>query len=147
MKKSQNKKSPKKQGGKKPEQKKSTLSKAEVLAAETKIEPDINNYKKFSFWFPIAYAVISVVVIGLALYWASQGLTAQAGTIYSNVAIAASALTIMSPSALILVTFISIKHNKRYTKSSDFYRQAPFKFSFIVAAAQVLYLVFLSIKK
>lgn len=99
---------------------------------------------KFSFWFPLLYSSVTAVLMMLALAVVfSQQISNERA---ARAVLQAAAVSLaVSPSALIINTFISIKHSKRYIGAPSLYVKAPMVFSVLVLGAQVLYMVYLTL--
>lgn len=108
------------------------------------IPKEKDNYKKFSFLFPVLYSTFNAVMIIASYTMAKQGLTQVNGSLASNIALFTMGLMAVSPALLILTVFISMRHRNRYPNGSYFYRQAPMGLSFLVIGGEVLYMALLA---
>ncbi len=106
------------------------------------VKKEKDNYLKASFLFPVVVSVIDVAVVAAALVitgsdpqaitnMALARLTAQAATIFISI----------SPTMLLLTSWISLRHSKKYPKGSGFYIKTPMLLSVVVWGAQTLYMV------
>lgn len=99
------------------------------------------DFKKFSFWFPILYAVVNMIVLsfGASITVLGAGASNQeAANIILKVFFGFVAL---GPSAMIIFAYMFRKQNARYPTAPSYYRSFPGILGMMVALADIVLLV------
>ncbi|MBQ8604797.1 MAG: hypothetical protein IJ410_08165 [Oscillospiraceae bacterium] len=111
---------------------------------QVKKQKEKDNYLKFSFLFPIILTAVDAVIMLAFIYVVANQATLTNMNFARLVAQAGTVLLAMSPTGLLITSFVSFKHMKKHPDGSAFYIKTPMLVSVIVWGVQVLYMATLT---
>ena len=105
-----------------------------------------DNYFKLTFLIPVVYSVITAILMSVAVARAtSVTLDSSNLELAKKLVLWATYSLAVSPSALMITVYLSIRHQKKHPDGSRFYRVRPMALSLIVIGLQVLYMFSLAL--
>ena len=107
--------------------------------SKTKVK-EKDNYLKFSFLFPVIVTAIDMVIMAAMIYVISNQATLSNIAFAKLIAQAGTVLLALSPTFLLVTSFVSFKHMKKHPDGSALYVKTPMLVSVLVWGAQVIYM-------
>ena len=104
----------------------------------THIKPD---FRQFSFWFPIRFSVINVIVLAFGMVITAAGDNVSNPELADYIMLLFRVFVIRSPTFLILFIYLLRRHSRKYPTTPSYYRVMPGIMGLIVSLIDILILV------
>jgi len=108
---------------------------------KTAKKSDPVDFKKFSFWFPILYAVVNMIFLSLGASITVLGSEVATREVPSIILKVFFAFVALGPSAMIIFAFIFRNMNAKYPAAPSYYRSVPGLLGMMVAVVDIVLLV------
>lgn len=99
------------------------------------------SYSRFSFWFPILYGVVNVILMFLNFSIFAAGNNLQNAERAVFVRRRFFILCLFSPTALILLLFLHRRHSMIFSHAPAYYSKAPGIFGILVVMLELFCLI------
>ena len=99
------------------------------------------DFKKFTFWFPILYAVVNMIFLSLGASITVLGSEVASQEVPSIILKVFFGFVALGPSAMIIFAFMFRSMNAKYPAAPSYYRSIPGILGMMVALVDIVLLV------